>query len=124
LIKLVHCVRRLPDHSVAAFREAWEEFGERLREAAPAIGAFRVVLSTTLEIPLNDAIQLARGADDPFDGIVEIVWPSGAVVAGEIAEPQTRQLVAELRALQERFVDVGRSAFFFVHEQELHSSPR
>jgi hypothetical protein len=119
MIKLVHCVRRRPRLSIDEFRAAWEAFGERACEIASELGATRVTLSTTLETPLNDALAAARGSAQPFDGVAEIVWPSGAKILAEASLPATRAQIARLRAFQDEFVDPGRSAFFFVHEQEL-----
>ena len=119
MIKLVQCIRRRPRLGVDDFRAAWESYGERLRLVAIELGATRVTLSTTLESPLNDALAEARGSARPFDGIAEIVWPSGAKILAEASLPATRAQIARLRAFQDQFVDPGRSAFFFVHEQEL-----
>ena len=119
MIKLVHCVRKRPRLSVEEFRAAWEIFADRLREVAIELGATRVTLSTTLETPLNEALAAARGSAQPFDGVAEIVWPSGAKILAEASLPATRAQIARLRAFQDQFVDPGRSAFFFVHEQEL-----
>lgn len=119
MIKLVHCVRRQPHLSVAEFRSAWEVFSERLHDVALELGAIHVSISTTLEIPLNEALQEARGASRPFDGIAEIGWARGAGVFAEAGLPGARERIALLRALQDEFVDPAASAFFFVHEQEL-----
>ena len=83
------------------------------------LGAIRVTLSTTLETPLNDALAAARGSAPAFDGVAEVAWPTGAAILADAALPATRARIASLRALQEEFADPGRSAFFFVHEQEL-----
>ncbi len=122
MIKLIHCVRRRPRLTVDEFRAAWELFGEKLSVAAVELGAERVTLSTTLETPLNDALAAARGAAQPFDGVAEIVWPHGAAILADATAPAARERIARLRALEETFVEPGRSAFFFVHEQELLGS--
>ncbi|MBP1644421.1 MAG: hypothetical protein H6Q03_3090, partial [Acidobacteria bacterium] len=44
---------------------------------------------------------------------------NGKKILADAALPATRERIARLRAFQEQFVDAGRSAFFFVHEQEL-----
>jgi hypothetical protein len=119
MIKLVQCVRRRPRLTVDEFRAAWETYGERLREVAIELGATRVTLSTTLETPLNDALAAARGSARPYDGVAEVAWPSGGSILADAALPGARERIVRLRALQERFVDAGRSTFFFVHEQEV-----
>ena len=123
MIKLVHCVRRQPRLSVDDFRAAWEQFAGRLRDVALEMGAVRVTISTTLETPLNEALAAARGSAQPFDGVAEIVWASGAKILAEASLPATREQIARLRAFQDQFVDPGRSAFFFVHEQEILGEP-
>jgi hypothetical protein len=113
MIKLVHCVRRRPELGVEEFRAAWDSFSQRWRELGLELGAVRVSVSTTLEIPLNEALTRARGSAPPFDGIAEITWPSGATLPARASDP------GDLRALQEEFIDVAGSAFFFVHEEPL-----
>jgi len=119
MVKLVQCIRRRPRLGVDDFRAAWEEYGDRLREMAIELGAVRVTLSTKLESPLNDALAAARGSAPAFDGVAEVAWPTGAAVLTDAAQPATRARIASLRTLQEKFADPARSAFFFVHEQEL-----
>jgi hypothetical protein len=119
MIKLVQCVRRLPHLTTEEFRAAWESYAERLRAAASELGAVRVTLATTLETPLNDALAAARGSTLPFDGVAEIAWARGSSIVADAAQPAIRARIERLRGFQETFVDVGRSAFFFVHEQEL-----
>ena len=119
MIKLVHCVRKRPRLSVEEFRAAWEEFAGQAREIGIELGAVRITISTTLETPLNEALAAARGSAQPFDGVAEFVWTSGAKILAEASLPATRAQIARLRAFQDQFVDPGRSAFFFVHEQEL-----
>ena len=119
MIKLVQCVRKRPRLTTEEFRVAWEEYAGRLREAALELGAIRVTLSTTLETPLNDALAAARGSARAYDGVAEIVWTHGKKILADAALPATRERIARLREFQEQFVDAGRSAFFFVHEQEL-----
>lgn len=119
MVKLVQCIRRRNGIDLDAFRAAWEAYGDQLRAVAIELGAVRVVLATTLETPINDALMAARGSTLPFDGVAEIAWPNGAAVLADAALPATRARIAQLRALQEAFADPGRSSFFFVHEQEL-----
>lgn len=119
MVKLVQCIHRRPRMGIDEFRAAWESYGERLRQVAIELGAVRVTLSTTLQTPLNDALAAARGSAQAFDGIAEIAWPNGAAILTEANRPATRDQIARLRALQAEFADPGRSAFFFVHEQEL-----
>ena len=119
MIKLVQCVRKRGRLSVDEFRASWEHYAEGLRAIALELGAVRVTISTTLETPLNEAMAAARASQLPFDGIAEIVWPNGASIVADAGQEGARERILRLRALQEKFVDPGRSAFFFVHELEL-----
>jgi hypothetical protein len=83
------------------------------------LGAVRVVLSTTLETPLNEALTAARGSVLPFDGVAEVIWQRGSDILADARLPATRQRIALLRGFQETFADVGRSAFFFAHQQDM-----
>ena len=119
MVKLVQCIRRKPGLTVEEFRAAWEAYGERLRVMAIELGAERVVLSTTLETPLNEALASARGSVLPFDGVAEVIWRRGSDILADARVPATRERLAALRGFQETFADVGRSAFFFAHQQEM-----
>jgi hypothetical protein len=119
MIKLVQCVRRLPRLSVLEFRDAWEAYGEKLRTLALELGASRASLSTTLETPLNAAFREARNTEEPYDGVAEIVWASGTRALADADQPAARRRIGELRADQERFLDLPRCAVFFVHESDV-----
>lgn len=119
MIKLVQCVRRRPDLSIAEFRDAWEQYGDRLAVAATELGAAGARLSTTLQTAVNEALTEARGSTEPFDGVAEVLWPSGSEIAAAANVPWMRERIAELRRYQESFIDIGASSFFFVHELDV-----
>ena len=119
MIKLVQCVRKQP-HLTVDQLPGWEVYAERLRTAAIELGAVRVTWSTTLETPLNDALAESRGSAVPFDGVAEIAWLRGAeILARRVAPGDLGAHRRRLRAFQETFADVGRSAFFFYEEELL-----
>ncbi len=71
MIKLVYCLRRLPDLSRQEFqRYWWETHGPLVLERAAALGIRRYVQVHTLDTPLNEALRASRGsAEEAFDGV-------------------------------------------------------
>ncbi len=119
MIKLVQCVRRSPALSIAEFRDAWEQYGDRLAVAATELGAAGARLSTTLQTSINQELTEARGSAEPFDGVAEVLWPSGSEVLAAANVPWMRERIAEMRRYQASFIDVAASSFFFVHELDV-----
>ena len=87
--------------------------------AATELGASGARLSTTLQTSVNEALTEARGSAEPFDGVAEVLWPSGSEVVAAANVPWMRERIAALRRDQESFLDVAASSFFFVHELDV-----
>lgn len=119
MIKLIQCVRRRPPLSIAEFRKHWEQYGERLAVAATEMSASGARLSTTLRTSVNEELTAGRGSAEAFDGVAEVLWPSGSEVLAAANLPWMRERIAELRRYQESFIDVASSSFFFVHEMDV-----
>ena len=63
MIKLVYCLRRLPELSREEFQRYWREnHGPLVRERADALGIRRYIQVHTLESPLNEAMRVSRGS--------------------------------------------------------------
>ena len=78
MIKLMYCVRRLPELSREEFQRYWREtHGPLVRERAQALGIRRYVQTHTLDSQLNEAMRASRGSDpNIFDGVAELWWDS------------------------------------------------
>jgi hypothetical protein len=76
------------------------------------------LIRASLGIDQNTSIQLARGTREPFDGVLEVWWTSGEQIAKYAQNPTLKDKLAAMRQLQEEFVDLGSSSFFFASEEE------
>jgi hypothetical protein len=118
MIKFMQCIRRQPQLSVADFRREWDRYKEVWQELARMSEAKRMVTSVSLAIDQNSSIQLARGTQEPFDGVLEVWWTSGEQVVKYTQDPALQDKLASMRQLQEKFIDLGSSSFFFASEEE------
>ncbi len=117
MLKWVQCVRRRPELSVVEFRRHWVEYGEAIVTLGAEIGAVRIEVSAALAVEANSEWQLQRGSAAPFDGLAEIHFSGSAPQFFEtLKQPGTKERVARLLVLQEEFVDIPRSCFFFASQ--------
>ena len=117
MIKFIQCVRRKPNVSGAEFRRYWEAYREKVQALAQASQAVRFAMSTTLQVEENITIMMSRGTDQPYDGLVEIWWRKGPDAIQILNTPETQARVKAIRRLQEEFMDLGKSSFFFGAEE-------
>ena len=121
MIKLVYCVRRLPELSREEFQRYWREtHGPLVREHAGTLGIQRYVQVHTIESPLNEALRASRGSEgEIFDGVAELWWESAEALAAGSSTPEGRQAAQELREDEKRFIDFGRSVMFVAEENPI-----
>jgi hypothetical protein len=118
MIKFMQCIRRKSQLSVPEFRQHWERYTQAWQELAQLSDAKRMVTSLGLAIDQNTSIQLARGTREPYDGVLEIWWTSGEPVTKYTQDPAMQDKLTAMRKLQEEFVDLADSSFFFASEQD------
>jgi len=119
MVKLVQCVRRRADVSVAEFREKWREYGELIKAGSVSLGGVRCTLSTALAVKENLLFSLRRGTQEPFDGIAEIWFENAPAALAALQRPEWSEGLARFQAFQESFADMERSSFFFAIEDEV-----
>jgi hypothetical protein len=118
MIKFMQCIRRKPHLLTADFRRDWDRYKETWLELARLSGAKRMTMSVGLDIDQNVSIQLARRTDEPFDGVLEVWWESGAHVEKMMGNQAIIDKLSAMRDAQEMFADLKRSSFFFASEEE------
>lgn len=118
MIKFMQCIRRQPTLSATDFRRHWDHYKDTWVELAQASEAKRMVTSVGLNIDQNTTIQLARGTREPFDGVLEVWWTSGEHVNKCLQDPKLKSKLASMRQLQEQFIDLSNSSFFFASEED------
>ena len=118
MIKLVYCLRRLPELSREEFQRYWRETHSPLvRNRAPALGIKRYIQVHTLESPLNEALRASRGSEaEIYDGVAELWWENAEALAAGTATPEGRQVARELFEDEKRFIDFARSVVFVAEE--------
>ncbi len=119
MIKLVYCLRRLPELSREEFQRYWREtHGPLVRDRAQALGIERYVQVHTLESPLNEAMRASRGSDpDVFDGVAELWWDGAEAFTAGASTAEGRQAARELYEDEKRFIDFARSVAFVAEEK-------
>jgi len=118
MIKLMYCVRRLPELSREEFQRYWRDtHGPLVRERAQALGIRRYVQTHTLDSQLNEAMRASRGSDrNIFDGVAELWWDSAESFGTGASTPEGRQAARELYEDEKRFIDFSRSTAFVAQE--------
>ena len=117
MVKLVFCLRRLPQLSRADFQRYWrEEHGPLVRRHAATLRIRRYVQLHTQEHPLNDALRASRGGPEPYDGIAELWWESREDLRAATASPEGRRAGLELLEDERRFIDLTQSPLWLAEE--------
>ena len=124
MIKMIYCVRRLPEMSRDEFYTYWlEKHGPFVCERAAAMKIKRYVQSHTIpdskEAPLNEILRQSRGLTEPFDGAAELWWDSINDLMAGTTSPDSAKAAEELLNNEKNFVDFSRSSVFFTEEYEI-----
>lgn len=118
MIKLVYCLRRLPELSREEFQRYWRQtHGPLVHDRAAALGIKRYVQVHTLDSPLNEVLRAGRGSEgEIFDGVAELWWESAEALAAGTSTAEGRQAARELFEDEKRFIDFARSVVFVAEE--------
>jgi len=121
VVKLVFCLRRLPQLSLAEFQEYWfQKHGPLVRSHAETLRIRRYVQTHTLDnAGLQRGIASYRGAPEAYDGIAELWWDSLDDLVQASATPEGRAASAELLEDERRFIDHARSPLWVAEEHAI-----
>jgi uncharacterized protein (TIGR02118 family) len=120
MVKLVFCLRRLPQLSRAEFQRYWlDRHGPLVRSHAATLGIRRYVQTHTDHAPLGDAVAASRGAPDAYDGVAELWWDSAEALAAATATPEGAAAGRALLEDERRFIDHAHSPIFLATEHPL-----
>ena len=120
MIKFVYTVRRRPDISPADFRKYWlEKHGPLVRKHADALRAKRYIQSHTLDTPMNQITQQARGTQPAYDGLTELWWDSLEDLLAAAQTPAGQQANLALAQDEARFCDLPNCSVFFTEEHTI-----
>lgn len=116
MVKFIQCVTRKPEISIQEFRGCWKRYRAKAAELARAVNANGLVFSTTLAVDENLQVMLLRGTAEPYDGIAEFRISNAPRMLEQLESEPAKSLWQDLRALQNEFVDLENSRFFFASE--------
>jgi len=118
MITFVQCVRRRPEITPAVFQRHWKLYGEQVRALAEASNALRFSLSRMLAVKENLTVIASRGTSEPFDGLVQISWTSGAAAMADVERAFAGTEIAAMQRHQTEFMDLERCSFFFTFQDQ------
>lgn len=120
MIRYMHCMKRKQGVSTEEFRRFWNgaEFNDLLDRMLRHALTAGVKKSLTLDIEFNRTLQAQRGAKQPFDGVLEIVWQSGTDLAGLFGNEEVERLTREMEDMQSRYIDFNESRRFFTEYED------
>jgi len=115
MIRFIHCMKRKEGISTEEFRRFWNssEFNGLIDRMIQHALTAEVKKNLTLDIDLDKALQVERDAKPAFDGVLEILWPSGGDIAGLVVDDAFQKLIGDMESLQEGFLDFQESRRFF-----------
>ncbi|MEX0801447.1 MAG: EthD domain-containing protein [Dehalococcoidia bacterium] len=120
MIKVMFCVRRLPEMTREEFQRYWlENHAPLVRERASALGIQRYVQAHTLDSPINEALRASRGGGEPYDGVAELWWDSLAQMIAATSTEEGRKAGQELLEDEKRFIDLASSTLWVAEEHEV-----
>lgn len=119
MIRFVNCIRKHENISDGQFRKLWNspEFDELLFQVALFSGADRYTKNFGLKVEANNRLLVDRGGNEPFDGIIELVWEAPIDLISAYDSPEGKTLLNEITTFEDQFVDFSASSAFFVETQ-------
>lgn len=116
-LKIIYCLRRLPQLTPAAFSRHWREVHAPLVEQRRAVlRIMRYVQSHAVHGAFAERLREFRGSPEPYDGVAEIWYESRKALETLGRDPAARVASRELLDDERRFVDLARSPIFLVEE--------
>ncbi len=114
MIRLMRCIQKRDDLSTEAFRQYWHsaEYHQLLSECVELSGGIRVERQLTLQVGLNDEIQMFRGTGAPFDAVVELFWDDATTLQQHLDNSGAVNKILALANYEEQFIDAAQSRFF------------
>ncbi len=121
MIKLVFCLRRLPELSREEFQRYWyENHAPLVRKHADVLRIVRYVqLHTSSDPEINQALRASRGGPEEYDGVAELWWASREDLAAALATPEGVGAGRALLEDERRFIDLEHSPLFLGEEKQI-----
>ncbi len=118
MLKFVQCIKGQPDIELYEFRQYWGDYCTRFGDFLKGHGIARVDFSTALAVEDTLKIMVERGTRQPYDGMVEVYFENAGVLRQLLEKPDFQGGLSQIQALQEEFIDLEHSTFFFAMDDE------
>jgi uncharacterized protein (TIGR02118 family) len=116
-LKIVYCLKRLPQLTHAEFSRHWREVHAPLVEKHRSVlRILRYVQAHSDLGTLSDQLRAFRGSPEAYDGVAEIWYESRQALETLDGDPAARAASRELLEDERRFVDLSRSPIFLAEE--------
>jgi hypothetical protein len=112
MIRLTYLLRRKPGMSLSDFQQYWlYEHGPLVASHATHLNLLRYVQVHTLEHPINEGMNKARGGkmEAPYDGVAELWWENEEALMASLGSSEGETAGAELLKDEANFIDFANS---------------
>jgi len=117
MIKLIYCLRRLPDLSREKFQRYWrEKHGPLVVSHKDDMNVRRYVQCHTIDDARMEEQRKASGRPEWFDGVAELWWKSLEEFAPAQPTPARQKSNFELDQDERKFIDLSRSPVWLSEE--------
>ena len=118
MIKLVYCLRRLPELSREQFQQYWfDKHAPLVRKNGETLRIRRYVQVHSLDDPMNEALRGGRGGPEPYDGVAELWWDSVEDLREAMDSPAGQVAALELLEDEKTFIDLSHPPLWIAHER-------
>ena len=123
MVKIVFCLRRLPQLTPQEFQRYWYQVHAPLvRKHQKVLRIVRYVQFHSDLGPLTQKLLAFRNSPEPFDGLAEIWYESHEALETLGKDPNARAASRELLEDERRFVDHPRSPIWLGDERVVIST--
>ena len=119
MIRLTFYLRRKPGYSVEEFQSYWrDEHGPLVARFSSDLNIVRYVQVHTVEDPINDAMNQARGGkmESVYDGVAELWWENEESLSGAMQSSKGAAAGAALLEDEKKFIDLPLSPLYLAYE--------
>jgi EthD domain len=122
MVKIVFCLRRLPQLTPNEFQRYWREVHALLvRKHQKTLRIVRYVQFHSDFGSLTEKLRAFRNSPEPYDGVAEIWYENREALETLGRDPDARAASRELLEDEKRFVDLSRSPIWLGNEKVIIS---
>lgn len=120
MVKLVYCLRRLPELSREEFQKYWfEKHGPLVRSKKDILRIRRYVQVHTLDVQMGGGGRDPVERPEPYDGVAELWWDSIEDFQAGADSPERQQAGLALYEDEKKFIDLSRSPVWIAQERPI-----